>query len=101
MDDSCSIFVCDNFNDGFNVYGLESGVFVKELCRKARGQIRRRVMQLAFVEGNTAIVGGGAHGHATVWDVDSGKVIASLKHANRGFVQTIAVSVLVIHDNMC
>jgi hypothetical protein len=87
-----SQFVVDNGTDGFDLHHLDTGAFIRTL---GTGQLTRRVpKQVAFTEESGLVVGGSDHGAVYLWDRRTGIRSGVLRHADRGLVQTIAVSTL-------
>lgn len=80
----------DNATDGFDVYHLESGNFIRNL--PTGSPTKRFPKQVAFGEDSKVIVGGSDHGVVYVFDRKTGVLLDHLHHAKGGMVQAVAVS---------
>jgi len=83
--------VIDNVNNGFDIYKIDSGNFVRTLV--TRDPIKTYPKGVAFANHGQAIVGGSDHGRAYIFERKSGRVITTLNHGKDEGVQTIGVSV--------
>ena len=80
----------DNATDGFSLYDLETGKFIKQF---PTGVLKKtHPKQVTYGEGNRIVVGGSDHGAVYVFDRKSGKLLDVLHHANQGPVHTVTVS---------
>ena len=84
------ICVVDNASTGFDVYKIDSGLFIRTLSTGVPKQTYPK--GVAFVSEGQAVVGGSDHGKVYIFDRRTGKVITTLRHAKDGGVETIAVS---------
>ena len=84
--------VIDNVNNGFDIYKIDSGNFVRTLI--TRDPIKTYPKGVAFANHSQAIVGGSDHGLVYIFERKSGRVITTLRHGKEG-VQTIAVGDLL------
>jgi hypothetical protein len=85
-----NVFVLDNAVSGFDLYQLDNGAFIRTF-RTATGD-KRLPRQVAFLEEAGTVVGGSDHGVVYVFDRRSGNLLDILRHAQKGFLQMIAVS---------
>ena len=84
--------VIDNVNNGFDMYKIDSGNFVRTLVTRA--PIKTYPKGVAFVNHAQAVVGGSDHGHVYIFERKSGRMITTLKHGkDEEGVQTIGVGV--------
>ncbi|KAF9523950.1 WD40-repeat-containing domain protein [Crepidotus variabilis] len=81
--------VIDNVGNGFDLYKLDTGNFVRTFVMKE--PIKTYPKGVAFAHRGHAVVGGSDHGCVYIFDRKSGNVLHTLKHAQDGGVQTIAV----------
>ena len=79
----------DNVGNGFDIYKMDSGVFVRSL--PTRAPIKTFPKGVTFANDSHAVVGGSDHGRVYVFERKTGKVLAVLKHARAGGVESIAV----------
>jgi hypothetical protein len=86
--------VIDNVNNGFDIYKIDSGNFVRTLV--TRDPIKTYPKGVTFANHGQAIVGGSDHGRAYIFECKSGRMITTLSHGNNEGVQTIGVSVGLI-----
>jgi hypothetical protein len=86
--------VIDNVNNGFDIYKIDSGNFVRTLV--TRDPIKTYPKGVAFANHGQAIVGGSDHGRVYIFERKSGRMITTLSHGNDEGVQTIGVSVGLI-----
>ena len=77
-------------NNGFNIYKIDSGNFVRTLV--TRDPIKTYPKGVAFANHGQAIVGGSDHGLVYIFERRSGQIITTLKHGKDEGVQTIGVS---------
>jgi hypothetical protein len=82
--------VIDNVNNGFDIYKVDSGNFVRTLV--TRDPIKTYPKGVAFANHGQAIVGGSDHGLVYIFERKSGQIITTLKHGKDEGVQTIGVS---------
>ncbi|KAF9521979.1 hypothetical protein CPB83DRAFT_920414 [Crepidotus variabilis] len=82
--------VIDNVGNGFDLYKLDTGNFVRTFVTKE--PIKTYPKGVAFAHRGHAIVGGSDHGCVYIFDRKSGNVLHTLKHAQDGGAQTIAVN---------
>jgi hypothetical protein len=85
------ICVIDNVSNGFDIYRLDSGHFIKTLV--TREPIRTYPKGVAFANNCQAIIGGSDHGYVYIFERKSGRVLGKLAHARNDGVQTIEVSI--------
>ena len=88
------ICVIDNVSNGFDIYRLDSGHFIRTLV--TREPIRTYPKGVAFANNCQAVIGGSDHGYAYIFERKSGCVLGKLAHARNDGVQTIEVSILCI-----
>lgn len=79
----------DNVGDGFNLYKLDTGVFIKTLITK--DPIKTHPKGVAFASQSLFIVGGSDHGLAYVFDRKTGDIVTTFHYASVGGAETIAV----------
>ncbi|KDR78697.1 hypothetical protein GALMADRAFT_137715 [Galerina marginata CBS 339.88] len=84
--------VIDNVGNGFDIYKVDTGSFVRTLS--TGDPLKTHPKGVAFVDRSHAIVGGSDHGQVYVFDRKTGKVLRKLKHSRQGGAETIAVSLL-------
>ena len=80
----------DNATDGFSLYDLETGKFIRKFPTSVPKKTHPK--QVTYGEGNRIVVGGSDHGAVYVFDRKSGKPLDVLHHANQGPVHTVTVS---------
>jgi hypothetical protein len=80
-------FVVDNGTDGFDLHALDNSMYVRTLPTGI--PIKKLPKQVAFGENSTVVVGGSDHGIVYVFERESGKLLHSLRHADKGMVQTV------------
>jgi len=78
--------------NGFDIYKLECGSFVKTLVTKKAK--RRYPKGVAFADRSRLVVGGSDHGLVYIFERKTGLVLKTLKHARKGGVETIAVRII-------
>ena len=88
------IFVIDNVSNGFDIYRLDGGHFIRTLV--TREPIRTYPKGVAFANNCQAIIAGSDHGYVYIFERKSGCILGKLAHARKDGVQTIAVSILRI-----
>jgi hypothetical protein len=86
------ICVIDNVSNGFDIYRLDSGQFVRTLV--TREPIRTYPKGVAFANNCQAIIGGSDHGYVYIFERKSGRLLGKLAHARNDGVQTIEVSTM-------
>jgi hypothetical protein len=84
--------VIDNVSNGFDIYRLDSGQFIRTLV--TREPIRTYPKGVAFANYCQAIVAGSDHGIVYIFERKSGRIFGKLAHARNDGVQTIEVSIL-------
>lgn len=84
--------VVDNVGDGFDIYKLDSGSYVKTLSTK--DPLKTYPKGVTFAAHSYAVVGGSDHGIVYIFERKTGKIIKTLKHAKKGGAETIAVGPL-------
>lgn len=92
-------FIVDNVSNGFDLYKLDTGHFLRTLVTK--DPIKTYPKGVAFANKCQAVVGGSDHGHVYIFERKTGKVIQTIKHARDGGVQTIAVRLARILISKC
>lgn len=83
------ICVIDNVSNGFDIYRLDSGQFVRTLV--TREPIKTYPKGVAFANNCQAIIGGSDHGYVYIFERKSGCILGKLAHARNDGVQTIEV----------
>ena len=86
----------DNVSDGFDIYKLECGSFVRTFVTKEAQ--KRYPKGVALADNSRLVVGGSDHGQVYIFERKSGRVLKTLKHARKGGVETIAVRGFPIHE---
>ena len=86
------ICVVDNVGNGFDLYKMDSGLFIRTLPTKAPTRTYPR--GVAFANNSQAVIGGSDHGQVYIFDHRTGKVLVRLKHSRSGGVETLGVSCL-------
>jgi hypothetical protein len=81
--------VIDNVSNGFDIYRLDSGQFVRTLV--TREPIKTYPKGVAFANNCQAIIGGSDHGYVYIFERKSGCILGKLAHARNDGVQTIEV----------
>lgn len=81
----------DNVFNGFDIYKLESGSFIKTLVTKEAK--RRYPKGVAFADKSRLVVGGSDHGLVYIFERKTGRVLETLKYARKGGVETIGVRI--------
>lgn len=84
--------VVDNLENGFDLYKMDSGVFVKTFVTKH--VIKTHPKCVAFGDKSRLVIGGSDHGKIYVFDRKTGQLLKTLSHARKGGAETVAVSVL-------
>jgi hypothetical protein len=86
------LFVVDNATDGFTMYRLEDEG--EEPVRTFTTAVPSMLVpkQVAFGEEGRVVAGGSDNGLVYIFDRKAGELLETLRHANGGLVQTIAVS---------
>ena len=82
--------VVDNVGNGFDIYKIDSGHFVRTLV--TREPIKTYPKGVAFANHCQAVVAGSDHGQVYIFNRKTGRIIKMLKHGKRDGVQTIDVS---------
>ena len=82
--------VVDNVGNGFDIYKIDSGHFVRTFV--TREPIKTYPKGVAFANHCQAVVTGSDHGQVYIFNRKTGQIIKSLKHGKRDGVQTIDVS---------
>jgi hypothetical protein len=83
-------------SDGFDIYKLECGSFVRALVPKEAQ--KRYPKGVAFADRSRLVVGGRDHGRVYIFERKTGRVLKTLKHARKGGVETITVRIFPIHE---
>jgi outer membrane protein assembly factor BamB len=81
--------VVDNASDGFDLYHLDTGSFIRNFPTGM--PTKRYPKQVEFSEDSRVVIGGSDHGCVYVFDRKTGSVLDILRHADQGLVQTITV----------
>jgi hypothetical protein len=87
------ICVVDNVSNGFDIYRLGCGSFVKTLVTKEAQQTYPK--GVAFADKSRLVVGGSDHGLAYILERKTGRVLKTLKHARKGGVETVGVRIFL------
>ena len=85
------ICVVDNLENGFDLYKMDSGVFVKTFITKH--VVKTHPKCVVFADRSRLVIGGSDHGRVYVFERKTGQLLKTLTHARKGGVETIAVSV--------
>jgi hypothetical protein len=93
------ICVIDNVSNGFDIYRLDSGQFVRTLV--TREPIRTYPKGVAFANNGQAIIGGSDHGNVYIFERRSGCLLGKLAHARNDGVQTIEVRITISKESYC
>lgn len=83
------ICVIDNAGNGFDLYSMDTGSFVKTFA--TREPLKTYPRSVAFANDSHAVVGGSDHGKVYIFERKNGKMITTLTHAKVGGVETLAV----------
>lgn len=89
MDIERSICVVDNVANGFDVYRLDTGGFLRTL--EVGKPTKTYAKGVVFANVSNAIIAGSDHGRVYIFDRKSGLVLAKIKHSRAGGVETISV----------
>jgi outer membrane protein assembly factor BamB len=82
--------VIDNVSNGFDLYNLDLGSFIRTL---PTGELKRSYPRgVTFADRFRAIIGGSDHGNVYIFDQNTGLTLRTLKHARTGGAETIAVN---------
>lgn len=91
-DNRRNLVAIDNVGDGFSLHRADT---VECLRNFPTGTPTRRVCkQVVFGEDGKVIIGGSDHGSVYIFDRKTGTPIEVLRHALKGLVQAVAVSIL-------
>ena len=93
------ICVIDNVSNGFDIYRLDSGQFVRMLV--TREPIRTYPKGVAFANNGQVIIGGSDHGYVYIFERRSGCLLGKLAHARNDGVQTIEVRITISKESYC
>jgi hypothetical protein len=85
------ICVVDNVSNGFDIYKLECGSFVRTLVTKEAQKTYPK--GVAFADKSRLVVGGSDHGLAYILERKTGRMLKTLKHARKGGVETVGVRI--------
>lgn len=101
MDITRDICVVDNVTDGFDLYRLDTGGFIRTLVVKEAERTHPKGVH--FAEAGRLVIGGSDHGRVYIFDRKTAKILKTLKHAGKGGAETLAVShsqtvILPIYD---
>ncbi|KJA13417.1 hypothetical protein HYPSUDRAFT_209558 [Hypholoma sublateritium FD-334 SS-4] len=88
-----SICVVDNVANGFDIYRLDTGGFLRTL--EVGKPTKTYAKGVVFANLSNAIIAGSDHGRIYIFDRKSGLVLAKIKHSRTGGVETISA-----HDNV-
>jgi len=83
----------DNAGNGFDLYQLETGSFIRNFTTGTPKKTYPR--GVAFAGRARAIIGGSDHGKVYIFERKTGDVIKILTHAKVGGVETVAVCIPV------
>jgi hypothetical protein len=92
VDKKNNLFVIDNGTDGFTLHQLGTGLMERSFT--TGWPLIRRTKQVTFGEDGKIVVGGSDCGTVFVFDRETGAPIDMLRHAPKGMIPVIAVSVL-------
>lgn len=85
------LFVIDNTTNGFILYHLDTpdpmSTFITDLPTVPV------LKQVIFGKDSKIVVGGSNNGSVYIYEQRSGRVLETLRHADKGLVQTISVSI--------
>ncbi|KAJ3504450.1 hypothetical protein NLJ89_g7925 [Agrocybe chaxingu] len=84
--------VVDNAKNGFDLYRMDTGMFVRKFTTRDATRINPK--NVTFANDLQAVVGGSNHGVAYIFERNTGRVLKMLKHSKRGGVETVTA-----HDN--
>lgn len=97
MDLEHNICVVDNVGNGFDLYKLDSGHFVRTFL--TREPVKTYPKGVAFANNCRAVIAGSDHGRVYIFDRKTGRNIKTIKHGKEGGVQIIGVSDLEVFDD--
>lgn len=83
------LLVVDNMISGFSLHKLSDGAYIRSYPTQVSGRAFIKVVD--FLENSRIVVGGSDHGIVYLFDRDTGETIDTLRHADGGLVQIIAV----------
>jgi hypothetical protein len=83
----------DNVSNGFDIYKMQCGTFVKTLVTKEAQKTHPK--GVAFADKSRLVVGGSDHGLVYIFERKTGRVVKTLKHARKGGVETIGVRIFL------
>jgi hypothetical protein len=81
----------DNVSNGFDIYKLECGTFVKTLVTKEA--VKTYPKGVAFADKSRLVIGGSDPGLVYIFERKTGRVLKKLKHTRGGGVETIGVRI--------
>jgi hypothetical protein len=88
--------VVDNMISGYSLHRLSDGAYIRGYPTQVSG--RSFIKAVGFVENFTVVVGESDHGVVYLFDRDSGVAVDTLRHADRGLVQIVAVSTVLVES---
>lgn len=89
VDVEWKICVIDNTGNGFDLYRMDTGNFVKTF--RTREALKTYPRCVVFANDSHAVVGSSDHGKVYIFERKIGKLITTLTHAKVGSVETLAV----------
>lgn len=89
VDPDRKICVVDNVANGFDLYNLDGGHFVRGF--QTRDAKRTYPKGVAFANNSRAIVGGSDHGKVYIFEQKTGRLLKTVTHSGVGGVETLAV----------
>jgi hypothetical protein len=85
------LLVVDNMISGFSLHKLSDGAYIRGYPTQVSG--RAFIKAVNFLENSRVVVGGSDHGIVYLFDRDTGETIDTLRHADGGLVQILAVRI--------
>lgn len=82
--------VVDNVGNGFDLYKLDRGEFIRTFVTKDPWKTYPK--GVCFASDLRIVIAGSDHGLVYIFERKSGRCLDTLKHTNEGGVQTITVS---------
>ncbi|KAJ3507463.1 hypothetical protein NLJ89_g6292 [Agrocybe chaxingu] len=79
--------VVDNAKDGFDLYRMDTGMFVRGFTTRDATRINPK--NVAFANDSRAVVSGSDHSIAYIFEKNTGHVLKMLQHSKRGGVETV------------
>ena len=77
---------------GFSLHKLSDGTYIRGFPTQASG--RSIIKAVGFLENFAIVVGGSDHGLVYLFNRETGEVQETLRHADRGHVQAVTVTLL-------